>query len=134
MTYPEGECFFYRSSLSNGYYDTADPNRFYKNFLLEYVWNVPGHGPDGKLFSPSTRTHPRSGWQRFTGIGNGLVGTWDYLSVSYGTELSNIERRHIHNLCVNKSRFNDFFRGGSSEVGCTNFGILLYKSLQNLSP
>jgi len=39
--YPEGECFFVRSSLkySSGEWAAENESQFYSHFLLEYQWN-----------------------------------------------------------------------------------------------
>ena len=67
MTYPEGECFFKRSVISNSFYNANDPEEFYSNFMIEYLWNVPSQP---EFYDDEIPTHPRSDFSYLIKFGN----------------------------------------------------------------
>ncbi|RFN51848.1 hypothetical protein FIE12Z_3902 [Fusarium flagelliforme] len=72
--YPEGECYFVRSSLSFDKGWNADNERyFYSHILVEYYWN--GWVATGS----QSRSHMRSQWRSGTaqGVNNTRYGDWD---------------------------------------------------------
>lgn len=62
--YPEGECFFQRSALSNSQadgYHADDVIDFYSHFFVEFIWNLEAyHGSDSRAMKGVT--NPRSGY------------------------------------------------------------------------
>lgn len=115
LAYPEGECFFIRSSLASSKSDGFHPDNaeeFYKTIIVEYVWNVEAYHASATVYK-----HPRSECKIVRGDWwNTDYGCWSQLPFSYGPSESDIRRRVQHNLCTNGNRFRDYEKGGSAEV------------------
>lgn len=120
FSYPESLVYFLRSTLCtndpNAYHAT-DPNWFYSNFIIEYIWNVEAdhHPSEG-------RSHPRSGYGIVKGSNWGTkYGNFKHLPVNYvkageGFTPGKIAERRQHNLCQNGNRFRDYEKGDSAEA------------------
>ncbi|KAH7159050.1 hypothetical protein DER46DRAFT_627454 [Fusarium sp. MPI-SDFR-AT-0072] len=109
--YPEGECYFVRSSLRYGPHWFADnQNLFYRTVLLEYYWN--GWPATGV----TQRSHTRSRWQHGTpaGIGGTRFGDWDrfWVGESRHKSTSDMLRIHSHPNSLNWNECRDHQRGG----------------------
>ncbi|EWY84631.1 hypothetical protein FOYG_12061 [Fusarium oxysporum NRRL 32931] len=109
--YPEGECYFVRSSLRYGPHWSADnQNLFYRTVLLEYYWN--GWPATGV----TQRSHPRSRWQHGTpsGIGGTRFGDWDRFWVGESRNKSTwpMLRIHSHPNSLNWNECRDHQGGG----------------------
>jgi hypothetical protein len=95
-------------------YSAAKTKSFYSNFLLEYVWNKPGHhkdevcNPDGPLVN-----HPQS---KYLIHPQQKAATWDHIIISYGPSEDNIKGRASHYLCTNWTRLMNQVEGDTAEV------------------
>ncbi|KAF5608578.1 uncharacterized protein FSUBG_4506 [Fusarium subglutinans] len=109
--YPEGECYFVRSSLRYSSHWSADNQAsFYRTVLLEYYWN--GWPATGV----TQRSHPRSRWQHGTpsGVGGTRFGDWDrfWVGESRNKSPSDMLRIHSHPNSNNWNECRDHQRGG----------------------
>ncbi|KAL4732743.1 hypothetical protein ACLX1H_001762 [Fusarium chlamydosporum] len=109
--YPEGECYFVRSSLRYSRHWAAE-NRsdFYSHVLLEYYWN--GWVATGN----QTRSHQRSQWRHGNAPWphNTRFGDWDRFWVGESIERNpaNMIAIHSHPNSLNWNECRDHFRGG----------------------
>ncbi|KAJ4107863.1 hypothetical protein NW760_008709 [Fusarium oxysporum] len=109
--YPEGECYFQRSSLRYSRTFTAEnTDHFYRHVLLEYYWNGwPATGVQ-------SRSHQRSHWRHGTpsGIGGTRFGDWDRFWVAESRERVPTQMLRIHNHAnsLNWNECRDHQRGG----------------------
>ncbi len=106
LAYPEGECFFVRSSLVTKKlenkipysFDANNLEHFYKNMLIEYVWNRwADHGSaipkDGRVSGRSIyHVLDPEYWSTNYAI-------WGELPISYGPAENNIKKHRRHDLC-----------------------------------
>ncbi|KAG4254485.1 hypothetical protein FPRO04_09686 [Fusarium proliferatum] len=109
--YPEGECYFVRSSLRYGpHWNANNQNLFYRTVLLEYYWN--GWPATGV----TQRSHTRSRWQHGTpsGVGGTRFGDWDrfWVGESRDKSPSDMLRIHSHPNSLNWNECRDHQRGG----------------------
>ncbi|KAM0553094.1 hypothetical protein ACHAPJ_007642 [Fusarium lateritium] len=110
--YPEGECYFVRSSLTYaGHWTAENRDQFYNTILLEYYWN------GWPATSQTSRSHTRSQWRH--GVGQGIgnntrFGDWDrfFVGESRDRNPDNMLRVHSHPNSLNWNECRDHFRGG----------------------
>ncbi|CAF3518180.1 unnamed protein product [Fusarium graminearum] len=109
--YPEGECYFVRSSLRlpNGW-NAENRNHFYSHFLIEYYWN--GWVTTGS----QSRHHTRSQWRHGTpsGLNNTRYGDWDrfWVGESKTNNPTNMTAIHSHPNSLNWNECRDLNGGG----------------------
>ncbi|KAF5602012.1 hypothetical protein FPCIR_2089 [Fusarium pseudocircinatum] len=108
--YPEGECYFVRSSLRYGsHWSAENETMFYRTVLLEYYWN--GWPATGV----TQRSHPRSRWEHGTpaGVGGTRFGDWDrfWVGESRNKSPSEMLRIHTHPNSLNWNECRDHQRG-----------------------
>ncbi|KAF5245230.1 hypothetical protein FAUST_1885 [Fusarium austroamericanum] len=108
--YPEGECYFVRSSLRlPNNWNADNRNHFYSHILVEYYWN-------GWTANTQSRSHRRSQWRHGTpsGINNTRFGDWDRFwvgeSKSKNPEIMTAMHSHPNSLNWNECR--DLNNGG----------------------
>ncbi|KAF5647930.1 hypothetical protein F52700_1142 [Fusarium sp. NRRL 52700] len=109
--YPEGECYFVRSSLRySPHWSAENEASFYRTVLLEYYWN--GWPATGV----TQRSHPRSRWQHGTpsGIGGTRFGDWDrfWVGESRNKSPNDMLRIHSHPNSLNWNECRDHQGGG----------------------
>ncbi|KAF9870191.1 hypothetical protein CkaCkLH20_12277 [Colletotrichum karsti] len=109
--YPEGECFFVRSSLKYGGNWSADnEEQFYSHVLLEYQWN--GWIGSGPSYSPShTRSTAKGGYANLYGT---RFVQWDrfYVGESKTTDPNSMLAITSHPNSLNWNEMRDRDRGG----------------------
>ncbi|KAF5026919.1 hypothetical protein F66182_949 [Fusarium sp. NRRL 66182] len=109
--YPEGECYFVRSSLryANNW-SAENTNQFYNHVLLEYYWN------GWVNVSQQTRSHPRSQWRhgQAQGTWRTRYGDWDrfWVGESRDRNPDNMLAVHNHPNSLNWNECRDHERGG----------------------
>ena len=115
ILYPEGECFFKRSALSNKGFSADKPEDFYSNMLVEFIWNQPAFtGP--AAWEP--HGHPRS---YKTSVDITTRYAWfTQLPFSYGPTYTDIKRRFQHNLCTSPGRLQNRINGAAAEVNLSS--------------
>lgn len=112
FAYPEGECFFQRSSLKNSFFSADKAEDFYGYMLVEYLWNQPSEfGTDIYTYK-----HTRACTSYRTFEGDPFIGYWSQLPICYGPKHDEIKRRLQHDLCSNKDRLRARVNGASAEV------------------
>ncbi|KAF4964485.1 hypothetical protein FSARC_7587 [Fusarium sarcochroum] len=110
--YPEGECYFVRSSLRYAsHWSAGNQSQFYNHVLLEYYWN--GWPATGQ----TSRSHTRSQWRHGVGQGAGnntRFGDWDrfFVGESRDRNPDNMLRVHSHPNSLNWNECRDHLRGG----------------------
>ncbi|KAF5000457.1 hypothetical protein FGRMN_1788 [Fusarium graminum] len=109
--YPEGECYFQRSSLTySGGFSAQRERDFYTHVLLEYQWN------GWRAINQTSRSHARSAWTSGTGqFWNTRFGDWDRFWVGE-SKFRNPDQctfRHGHANSLNWNECRDLDRGGT---------------------
>ncbi|KAG8673660.1 hypothetical protein FPOAC2_07114 [Fusarium poae] len=108
--YPEGECYFVRSSLRlPNNWNANNRQHFYSHILVEYYWN--GWTATGT----QSRFHPRSEWRQGTaqGLHNTRYGDWDRFWVGESRDRSpaNMLAMHSHPNSLNWNECRDHNNG-----------------------
>jgi len=109
--YPEGECYFVRSSLkyAGNSWTAENKNQFYSHVLLEYNWNF------WRDINTTTKSHARSKWTYGRGAWyNTLFGDWDKFFVGESRDKSpdNMLAIHSHSNSLNWNECRDLDAGG----------------------
>ncbi|KAF5660059.1 hypothetical protein FHETE_9169 [Fusarium heterosporum] len=108
--YPEGECYFRRSSLTySGGFSAERERDFYSHVLLEYQWN------GWRAINQTSRSHARSAWNSGTGqFWNTRFGDWNRFWVGE-SRVRNPDQcifQHGHANSLNWNECRDLDRGG----------------------
>ncbi|EKJ71528.1 hypothetical protein FPSE_08269 [Fusarium pseudograminearum CS3096] len=109
--YPEGECYFVRSSLRlPNNWNANNRNNFYSHILVEYYWN------GWTATSTQSRSHRRSSWRHGTpsGINNTRFGDWDRFWVGESRDKNPeiMTAMHSHPNSLNWNECRDLNNGG----------------------
>ncbi|QPG95272.1 hypothetical protein C2857_007928 [Epichloe festucae Fl1] len=109
--YPEGECYFVRSSLkyAGNNWTAQDKNQFYSHVLLEYNWN------GWREKNTTTKAHIRSQWESGTAPWwKTRFGDWDKFFVGESKDRNPDNMLAVHSHCnsLNWNECRDLDSGG----------------------
>ena len=111
FAYPEGECFFQRSSLVNSFFSAEKAEHFYGYMLVEYLWNQPAYQGNSNVYSSYRIKSSKASF------GDPRVGYYDQLPIMYGPAYNDIRRYWQHTLCSSVTRLQARKNGAAAEVG-----------------
>ncbi|KAJ5759477.1 hypothetical protein N7520_006633 [Penicillium odoratum] len=109
IPYPQGECFFKRSSLTSekpDRFNAENPAHFYSTLIVETIWNKEAYHGEKNC---QNRSNPRSDLKVVYGGGGWKThyGNWSHIPFTYGNyaKPETVNRRIRHELCTWGYRF-----------------------------